>query len=89
MAEHEEDVVFAQYQGATGPERFALELELVRLLQKHAHAVCYQVLRDHRPDLVNTAIYQALKHAKNFRGDSKFSTWFHTIILRRCISVLR
>jgi RNA polymerase sigma-70 factor (ECF subfamily) len=87
--EREEDLVFARWRESQREGKQELEQELVRLLQRHAHAVCYLMLREHRPDLVNQAILQALRAEESFRGDSKFSTWFHAIVRNACLNVLK
>lgn len=40
-------------------------------------------------DIVNWGVFMALKHADKFRGDAKFSTWFHQIIKNLCMNTIR
>lgn len=82
-------MIFEEYQQAEGDRKLALQEELVRALRKHGHAVCWQVLRKHSPDVVNWAVFLALERAPGFRGEAQFSTWFHTIVRNLCLNVLR
>lgn len=72
-------------------KRERLEI-LVELLRKHAFAVCCGKIPDKRQDfywIANTAVWRAIARAKKFRGDSKFSTWFHRIVLNECNRFLK
>src|SRR5262249_54990778 len=40
-------------------------------------------------DVVDSVVIQALMFNSTFRGDAKFSTWFHTIVKSRCMNYLR
>lgn len=82
----EEDLVFAEWR-STPTE--ALEDKLRRLLFAHANAVTAEKLGVRDPEVANLAVYLAIKHAKTFRGESKFSTWFHTIVKNLCNRKLR
>jgi RNA polymerase sigma factor (sigma-70 family) len=85
----DENAVFALYQTASGDEKQRLQTELDRLLRKHAFAVCWLTLEEHRPDIVNDVVWKAFQHSDSFRGEAKFSTWFHYIVLNACRSDLR
>lgn len=86
----DENQVYEELQVAESPEqREALERELISLLRGHAFAVCWGKLGQWRPDIVNYAVGKAMTHLDGFRGDSKLSTWFHTIVLNLCNSTLR
>src|SRR5579884_1120983 len=84
-----ENEVFEEWRKAAGQEREELLRELVRLLQKHAYAICWTKLGDRRPDIVNHAVFKAVSKAAGFKGESKFSTWFHEIVVNLCNSALR
>lgn len=57
---------------------------LIRALEKHAYAVAGSIFHRRRPDVVNEALMKAWKGMGKFRGESKFSTWFHRIVLNTC-----
>lgn len=63
--------------------------ELYKVLRKHAFAIVWQTLRQRRPDIVNYAIWKALRHAGSFRGEAKFSTWFTKIVRNLCRDEVR
>jgi RNA polymerase sigma factor (sigma-70 family) len=86
-----ENEVYAAYRDATGDEKEQLEAELIRLLRKHAHALVYLKLKEHREDLVNYAVWLAIKDHLSFesRNDAKFSTWFHHVVTNVCNTALR
>lgn len=88
----DENQVFAQWRLSTGNEREVQEHQLIKLLMKHARAVCWNKIPDLQNDhgwICNEAIYRALKHEKNFKGMSKFSTWFHRIVFNICNNALK
>lgn len=62
---------------------------LVKLLQKHASAVVWTRLGQAKPELVNEAVWTALERNNTFRGESKFSTWFHGVVNNLCSQELR
>jgi len=84
-----ENEVFDEWRAAKGDQRELLLQELVPLLQKHARAVIWNKLAESRPELVNQAIYKVVVHAEDFRGEAKFSSWFHTIITNECNLALK
>lgn len=62
---------------------------LVKLLQKHASAVVWTRLGQTKPELVNEAVWTVLERNNTFRGESKFSTWFHGVVNNLCSNELR
>ncbi len=64
------------------------------LLSKHGptlRAVARRYLRDEDEceDAVQEAILSALRHGKNFRGESSLSTWLYRIVVNVCLMRLR
>jgi RNA polymerase sigma factor (sigma-70 family) len=89
---HDENSVFRAWKSSSGEEKSHYELLLVKLLQKHARSVCWQKLPDHQSEhswISNESVYRAIARSKNFKEKSKFSTWFHRIVLNECNRVLR
>jgi RNA polymerase sigma factor (sigma-70 family) len=89
---HDENSVFRAWKSSTGETREQFQSLLVKLLQKHARSVCWQKLPDHQSEhswISNESVYRAIARAKNFKEKSKFSTWFHRIVLNECNRVLR
>lgn len=84
-----ENIVFGEYCKADGEPKERLELELHKMLLAHAMSVCWLQLKDYRPDIANFCVQKAFQKMGNFRGDAKFSTWFHRICLNACTSSLR
>lgn len=62
---------------------------LIAHMRRHARAVCFLVLHNPRSDVVDRAVAKAIASLPTFKGNSKFSTWFHTIVLSFCVSSLR
>lgn len=61
-------------------------------LRNHAYSVCWLRAPDHRDEfggIVNAAVWRAIAKAKDFRGDARFGTWFHRIVLNECNRVLK
>ncbi len=88
----DENQVFERWKLSTGQEKEELQLLLVKLLTKHAHAVCWGRIPDLQNDhgwICNEAVYRALRHSGNFKGKSKFSTWFHRIVFNICNNALK
>lgn len=54
---------------------------LIELLEAHASAVCYLVLRRNEPQLIKTAVNNVMLALDQFRGESRFSTWAHRVLL--------
>jgi len=90
--DYPENEVFERWKLSQGPEKEELLRELVHLLTKHAYSVCWLRAPDHRDEfggIVNAAVWRAITKAEEFRGDSRFSTWFHRIAVNECNRVLR
>lgn len=54
--------------------------------------MCWQKLPDLRGEhsyIANESVYRAIARSKNFKGRSKFSTWFHRIVLNECNRILK
>lgn len=67
-------------------------MDLVTELRRHAFSVCWQRVPDHRDEfggIVNASIWRAVSKSGSFRGDARFGTWFHRIVLNECNRVLR
>jgi RNA polymerase sigma-70 factor (ECF subfamily) len=89
---YRENEVFEKWRLSTGLEREQLLKELVPLLQSHAYSVCWQKAPDHRDEfegVINESIFRAITKAKDFRGDSKFGSWFHRIVINECNRLLK
>lgn len=78
----DENLVFNEYRAAEdgSNRKRELEEELYKLLFRHAMAVCWLVCKESRPDVANESVFRAMKNAKTFKGNAKFSTWFQTIV---------
>lgn len=88
--EREEDAAYLNYSMATDEQVKELHQGvLLQLMTAHAHAVCVEQLGRRRMDVVNEALARALRGMAKFRGDAKFSTWFHRICINECKRVLR
>lgn len=84
-----ENALFEAWLNAKEPEKEQLVVKLHHALFRHAIRVCWLELKEHRPDIANYCVFKALNKAGKFRGDAKFSTWFHRIVLNACTSGLR
>lgn len=85
MKSWEANKVFGAYRSERDVEKKrVLELQLLNLLEHHAHAVCWETLHQRRPDIVNEALFRAFQAMESFRGESLFSTWFHRIVINCC-----
>jgi RNA polymerase sigma factor (sigma-70 family) len=87
----DENEVYAAYREATGDDKERLETQLIQLLRKHAHALVYLKLHEHREDLVNYAVWLAIRDHESYEGrnGARFSTWFHHVVIRVCQMSLR
>lgn len=81
----EEDKTYAEWLAAGEAEKPALLKRLLCLLSQHASAIVWESLHERRPEIVNEALYKAIDKHSQFQGGSKFSTWFHRIVLNLCL----
>ena len=64
-----------------GPIQEIIEHELRTLLEQHAQAVMYVILRKLDPDLLTEAVDKVMMNLETFRGESLFTTWVHRIMM--------
>lgn len=76
-----ENETFAQWLGTPKDAQEILEIELRKLLVAHARAAVFMTLRRADPDLVTEAVNRVMLNLGNFKGDAKFTTWAHRIIM--------
>lgn len=86
VSKREENEIFKLYQQSDSAEDLD---RLARLMLQHATAVTYLVFRQRREDVAQEAVIKGLAALKAFRGDSLFSTWFHSVTLNHCRDSLR
>jgi len=87
-----ENKAFELWKMSSPLERELRLRELVEMLRAHAFSVCWERVPDHRGEfggIVNASVWRAIKKSEDFRGDAKFGTWFHRIILNECNRVLK
>lgn len=86
-----ENALFARYQKLkqTGADTKETLDALAVALHRHAIAVTYIVFRSRREDVAQDAVIAALTKIDDFRGESKFSTWFHAVALNEARTALR
>lgn len=70
------------------------EKDFLRIIDEHQgiiHKIChaYANTREDRQDLYQEIVYQLWKAFPHFRGESKVSTWMHTVSLRSAIMPYR
>jgi RNA polymerase sigma-70 factor (ECF subfamily) len=65
--------------------------ELVKRYQNFVFSITlrYTPNREDAEEIAQDAFIKAFKSLKDFRGDSKFSTWLYTITTTSCLSFLR
>jgi RNA polymerase sigma-70 factor (ECF subfamily) len=59
---------------------------------RHAKAICIKRIPDHEQEhdwIINGAVWNAISALETFKGDSKVSTWFQTIINNEITDFLR
>jgi RNA polymerase sigma-70 factor, ECF subfamily len=68
----------------------ALE-QLVTRYDRKLFRIAYGVLRNHddAQDVVQETFVKAFKNLKQFRADSKFSTWLYRVAVNQCLMELR
>ena len=64
-----------------GPIQETIEHELRTILEQHAQAVMYVILRKSDPDLLTEAVDKVMMNLETFRGESLFTTWVHRIMM--------
>lgn len=70
------------------------QLDLLGVLyarhQRRAFAQCYRIVgnSDTSEDLVQESFLRVLRHRDKFRGESRFTTWFHRITSNVCLDHL-
>lgn len=87
-----ENRLFAEWRASEGSEKEAALVRLIGALEKHARSICWSKMDDHQGEfswIVNESIWRAIAQAEKFRGESRFSTWFHRIVLNECNRVLK
>lgn len=72
-----------------GEKKAAFLAGLIPRLKRHAGAVVYNQLHERNEEIVAQAIWQAIREDSGFRGESKFSTWFHRVVINLCTDYLR
>jgi RNA polymerase sigma factor (sigma-70 family) len=80
-----ENIVFEEWKAAIDQgERETLMKKLQRLVESHALAVSWMILKDRRMDIANAALEAVLRQIPKFQGKSKFSTWTESIMRNIC-----
>ena len=70
------------------------EKEFTDLIKQH-RGIIFKVIRlyiryaDDEQDLFQEIVYQAWRSVKNFKGDSKFSTWLYRVSLNTVLTLYR
>lgn len=74
---------------ARGEERALVEL--IRLMQGRVFAYCYSLVGSYEDaeELTSEAFFQVWRGAKNYRGESKASTWILGIARNLCMNFLK
>lgn len=67
-----------------GVSHVTLDNMLLKAMESHAYAITSSVFGHRRPDVVNEALMRAWGSLEKFQGRSRFSTWFHRIVLNVC-----
>jgi RNA polymerase sigma factor (sigma-70 family) len=66
-----------------GQDKQVVEGDLRSVLRLHASKICWMILHEYRPDLVEDVVNDAILGLPTFEGRSSFSTWFHSCALHR------
>ncbi len=61
---------------------------LYRILKRYATSVVCSVLRYRDPDLITDIVAHAFEKAHQFKGESKFTTWFYRLAFNMCLREL-
>ena len=83
------NAALAAYRAATDLNRVELEYQLIKSLEHYANRIVAIELHNGRPEIVNQAVQVALDQILDFKNESKFSTYFYTIVKRLCCGELR
>lgn len=81
------NLAFQKWRSSTGRVKECNLSVLIRQLEIYATAICWQKLPDHPGEfssIVNEAVWRTLAYSDNFRGKSKFTTWFYRIVINIC-----
>jgi RNA polymerase sigma factor (sigma-70 family) len=84
-----EDELYAQWCKASEEQKPDLEEKLFKKVLKHARAVMWPKIPDGDENLARHIASVVIEHLAEFRGESKFSTWVHSVILNQCNLYLR
>jgi DNA-directed RNA polymerase specialized sigma24 family protein len=85
----QENATFQRWLAAGETDRVVLEIELKDLIEGHARAVVYSVLRRTDEAVVADSTSRVLLNLREFQGEGLFTTWVHKIILASCYSQRR
>jgi RNA polymerase sigma factor (sigma-70 family) len=88
-ARTDENELYAQWCAASDEEKPQLEKRLFNKLTQHAQAVMWEKIPDADKRLAPDIASVVMEHLAKFKGNSKFSTWTHRIILNHCYQYLR
>ncbi len=61
---------------------------LYKILRRYATSIVYNVLRQRDSDLITDIVAHAFEKAHQFRGESKFMTWFYRLAYNMCLREL-
>jgi RNA polymerase sigma factor (sigma-70 family) len=64
---------------------------LVDRYQSYVFTLCFRMIktREDAEELAQDVFVKAYRYLKDFRGESKFTTWLYTIVNNTCITFLR
>ncbi len=86
---HDVNAALTVYRAATDSTRPALEQALIQSMEHYATRIVSKTLKDNRPDIVNHVVQMAIAQLEEFKGTSKYSTYFYAIAQRACFEELR
>ena len=61
---------------------------LYKVLQRYATSIVYSVLRRRDQDLITDIVAHAFQKAHQFKGESRFTTWFYRLAYNMCLREL-
>lgn len=86
----DENELYAQWHDAGPDARHSVETLLAAAVTRHAHAVTQQKINEPRlEDVIQVIVVAVMTQLDNFRGESKFSTWVHSIAENKANEYLR